>query len=214
MEEAKTQQDKLSHDIRLDAEAEAKKITEEASRFSQERKESYERQIGEIRAGAKKTAAQQVKAVEKTLQASLTVALKRITLKNRDLLFKQILARVHEKLGRLVREKNYRQILLVWIVEAAVGLDSPRVRINASTEELELIDSKLITEAKAKIKALTKKDVEIVKTDAPALALQGVLVTAADGKTAFNNQVATRISRYQRGIRKIIYSRLLGDGGE
>ena len=38
-----------------------------------------------------------------------------------------------------------------------------------------------------------------------ALQAQGVVLTAADGRTAFNNQVPTRMLRRQREIRKLIY---------
>jgi ATP-dependent protease HslVU (ClpYQ) peptidase subunit len=38
---------------------------------------------------------------------------------------------------------------------------------------------------------------------------QGIVLTAADGRTAFNNQVRTRMLRNQRKIRTLIYNKIL-----
>jgi vacuolar-type H+-ATPase subunit E/Vma4 len=40
---------------------------------------------------------------------------------------------------------------------------------------------------------------------------QGVVLTAADGRTAYNNQVKTRILRKEREIRMAIYNTLFTD---
>ena len=47
--------------------------------------------------------------------------------------------------------------------------------------------------------------------DANPLKRQGVVVTAADGRTAYNNQVTTRIQRKEREIRMLIYDKLFAD---
>jgi vacuolar-type H+-ATPase subunit E/Vma4 len=211
MEESGTQYAKLVHDIKLEAEEEAKEILEEARRFAEERRQSFEQQIAEIEEGAKKTAAEQVRLLTKSLKASLAVELRRIILKNRDEAMKKILAGVKEKLAARIREKDYPGILCGWIVEAAIGLDAPNVLANASPAELALIDEALLKKAKEKVKALAKKNIEIAKSDLPPLARQGVIVVSRDGKTAFNNQVETRLIRQQSAIRKIIYSRLFDD---
>jgi vacuolar-type H+-ATPase subunit E/Vma4 len=48
-------------------------------------------------------------------------------------------------------------------------------------------------------------------SDTPPLKSQGVVLTAADGRTAFNNQVKTRMLRKQREIRMLIYNALFTD---
>ena len=40
---------------------------------------------------------------------------------------------------------------------------------------------------------------------------QGVVLTAADGRTAFNNQIRTRMLRKEREIRMTIYDTLFTD---
>jgi vacuolar-type H+-ATPase subunit E/Vma4 len=40
---------------------------------------------------------------------------------------------------------------------------------------------------------------------------QGVVLTAADGRTAFNNQVKTRMLRNRREIQTLIYNTLFTD---
>jgi vacuolar-type H+-ATPase subunit E/Vma4 len=53
--------------------------------------------------------------------------------------------------------------------------------------------------------------VKLTLSAAPPLKSQGVVLTALDGRTAFNNQVKTRLQRSQRQIRTLIYDALFTD---
>ena len=57
----------------------------------------------------------------------------------------------------------------------------------------------------------TGKPVDLTLSEARPLKSQGVVLTAADGRTAFNNQVRTRMMRKQREIRTLIYNTLFAD---
>ena len=79
-------------------------------------------------------------------------------------------------------------------------------RINASKEERALIDDRMLSEMARRIQKQTGKQISLTLSDANPLQSQGVVLTAADGRTAFNNQVRTRMLRKQREIRTMIYN--------
>jgi vacuolar-type H+-ATPase subunit E/Vma4 len=94
------------------------------------------------------------------------------------------------------------------IVEAAVGLGANSALVNATVEERALIDESLLEEAKKRVKELTGRDVELRLSTEQPLSRQGVVLTAIDGKTAYNNQVEMRFLRFYPRIRKHIYKKL------
>ncbi len=208
MEETVDNKLRLVEDIKRDAETEAARIREETGTQAKEREAQVERQIEAIRAEADAAAKVQTDALRKGLKAAFAVELKRITLRSRDQVFKRILDRVEEKLAEHIGGSGYRRVLLGLIVEAVVGLGAERAEVNASPRELALIDEKLLREAEAKVKELILRTVKIEKSQAAPLLLQGIVMSAEDGKTAYNNQIRTRLLRNQSGIRKLMYERL------
>ncbi len=96
--------------------------------------------------------------------------------------------------------------------------DSPAmVELRARTEKAEKqlvelkdreIDELLLLEAARRVKEVSGVDVVLRRSAAQPLQGQGVVLTAGNGRTAFNNQVATRVERYQSEIRKLIYEAL------
>ena len=77
-----------------------------------------------------------------------------------------------------------------------------------------LIDDSLLSEAMEKIRAQSGRKIELKLSDGQPLNSQGIVLTAADGRTAFNNQVKTRMLRNQRKIQALIYKSILADNEE
>ena len=69
----------------------------------------------------------------------------------------------------------------------------------------------MLDRAAAQVKKQTGTAVTLTVADAVPLPIQGVLLTAEDGRTAFNNQVKTRLSRNQRQIKRLIHDALFAD---
>ena len=114
----------------------------------------------------------------------------------------------------MIREANYRDVLVNWIAEAAIGLDVESAEINASPKELLLIGEELLSKAKDKIGKQTSKQITLALSNASPLESQGVVLTSSDGRIAFNNQVETRLLRKQREIRTMIYNELFTEDKE
>ena len=201
----------LISDIEADARAEVEAIRKEAQDRATEKREQARRQVESIGKEAQKEAQARAEAVLKTQQSAVDLEVRRRAMHARDLAIRQIMARVEEKLAALMGDPEYRAILMNWIVEAAVGLGAESAQVNASESERGLIDEQMLAEVREKVRSRTGGEVELALSPDPPLPTQGVVLTAADGRTAFNNQVRTRMLRHQQEIRKLIYDVLFAE---
>ncbi len=194
--------------IAQDAETEARRIVEEACQATAERKAAAESQIAGIMEEARRKGAEQAESLRRQIASSAKMEAKRIGLKERKRAIQLVLEQARDRLERLLETPEYREVLMGWIVEAAIGLGLPEAKVNASVRELKLIDETLLAEAERRVLELTGRKVHLLKADAQPLLAQGVVLVGRDGRLQFNNQVTTRLLRLQTKIRKIIYDTL------
>jgi len=211
MEPVEKEKTALISDIEADARTEVEAIRKEAQDRATEKREQARRQVESILQEAQKGAQARAEAVLKTQQSAVDLEVRRRAMRARDLAMRQIMTRVEEKLAALMEDPQYRGILMNWMVEAAVGLGAESAQVNASESERGLIDEQMLAEVREKVRAQTGGEVELTLSADPPLSAQGVVLTAADGRTAFNNQVRTRMLRRQQEIRKLIYDVLFAD---
>ena len=192
--------------IKRDAEAEAKRIIEDAERTASDKMQAKEMQIKSIERDAAKKIDQQVNVIEKNSISSIKVEKKRIALQIREKLINTVIDKVREKIRVKAETDAYADILKGWILEAAVGLGENEVEVNGSKRELEIMTDSYIKDVEKKYHDLTGGKISIKKSDANPLFAQGIVLTSLNHKTAFNNQVPTRLLRYQSEMRKTIHS--------
>jgi vacuolar-type H+-ATPase subunit E/Vma4 len=202
---------KLISGIQEDAQGEAERILEDAATYVKERRLAGENKIARILEEAKKKAEEQVNAVKRNMEATIAVEIRRIELRVRDRIIQEALEEVKKALFEMIGSQNYRKIIIDWIVEAAIGLNAASAEVNVSIKEKGMIDDTLLGEAEEEIKNLTGKKVRLIRSEKEPLLAQGVVLTAENGKTAFNNQVSTRLLRYGSEIRRKIHEALFGD---
>ena len=181
--------------------AEAEKIADERIHFAKQKAEN-------IRKEAREKAAEQAEQIKQTVLSGIKVTLKREKMAMQDKLLQNILSRVRIKLSSTISSAEYRETLIDWIVEAAIGLDADAAQVNASSAELPLIDAPLLQQATSHIALLRNKTVQLSLSGVRPLDTQGVVVTAEDKRTAFNNQVVTRMRQMDRQIRNLVYDTL------
>jgi vacuolar-type H+-ATPase subunit E/Vma4 len=191
--------------IEEDARREEERIIAEAEKQAAEKRKYAEKKVASLLDEARQKAKEETDALRRKAVSSAEREIRRRTLKARDALMQNIMDQVEKKLSTLVGTPEYRSVLIAWITEAAMGLDAESAHVSASEAERALIDEGLLQEARERVKALTGKDVTLTISDAPPLESQGVLLTTADGRIAFNNQAKTRISRKRREIQTLIY---------
>jgi vacuolar-type H+-ATPase subunit E/Vma4 len=194
--------------IAQDAETETRRIAEEARQAASERKAAAESQIAGIMEEARRKAAEQSESLRRQIASSAKMEAKRIGLKERERAIQLVLEQARGRLERLLDFPEYREVLIGWIVEAAIGLGLPEAQVNASVREMQLIDEGILTEAETRVLELTGRKVHLLKANGQPLLAQGVVLVGRDGRLQFNNQVTTRLLRLQTKIRKIIYDTL------
>jgi vacuolar-type H+-ATPase subunit E/Vma4 len=164
--------------IAQDAAREAERILGEAERAAEDRKQAAEDQAQAVLQQG------EAKVQEQAVQ--------------------EVLKRVRERLAERLGNPEYREVLLAWIVEAAIGLGAAEATVNASAAERKQIDKRLLQDAQNRVNELSGRKVSLKQADEDPLIPQGVVLKAADGRVEFNNQVATRLLRRQSEIRKTI----------
>ena len=194
--------------IETDARAEEEKIIKEAGTQAAEKRKYAEKKVESLLNDARKKAEEQAEAAGKKIISAAEREVKRRAMRVRDAVMQKIMDRAEQKLSSMTGDENYRSVLINWITEAAVGLGAESARINASEKERALINDRMLSEIARRIQKQTGRQTSLTLSDEKPLQSQGVVLTAADGHTAFNNQVRTRMLRKQREIRTLIYNTL------
>ncbi len=206
---AEEQKDKkrLIEGILDDARKEAGKIRKEADRSIEDRKKSVDVSIKRACQDAEERAKNQIAEIERQTEVAVSSAERRQELRLQKEVSAHVENEVKKRLADLVDTPRYEQIVTGWIVEAAIGLNVPEAIVHASKRELPIVE-KVLPEAEKTVGRLTGRSITLrLETENPETA-QGILLADVDGKTAFNNQVSTRLLRYRNRIRTMIHNRL------
>lgn len=203
-EQEAEQQTDLIDGIAQDAGTEAQKIIAEAEKAAEERIRGAEEQARAMIQQAESKAEEQAERIRAQAASSLRMERRRTHLRRQEQAVQEVLSRARQRLADMTGSPEYRDVLLAWIVEAAIGLGAREATVNASAAERRQIDKKLLQEAAGKLTELTGRKVSLTLADGDPLIPQGVMLKAADGRVEFNNQVATRLLRRQSEIRKMI----------
>jgi vacuolar-type H+-ATPase subunit E/Vma4 len=211
MQETNNGSEALISGIEKDAKQEAERIVKDAEKAAAELGMYTTKQVDGIIKEASEKARMQSEAIKKKVLSGVDIEVNRKSLYMKDKIVNDVLGRVREEFRKLIKEPGYREILLSWIVEAAVGLGVPQAKVSVSKDEKGLVDAKLLKEAEKRAKKLSGKDIKLMISEDLAQAGQSIVLTASDGRTAFNNQVSTRLLRKQREIRNLIYKELFDE---
>jgi len=200
--------------IEADVRAEEEKLVQEAQRRAEEKTKYARKQADSLLAEARESAEAEAATIESQAVSAVGREISRRSLRLRDTMMQRIMDRAAKRMEAMLDNPAYRDVLVNWIAEAAVGLGVETAVINASVRERALIDKALLAEARKRAAAQMGKSVTLKLTDAEPLEAQGVVLTTEDGRMAFNNQVKTRMSRKGRQIQKLIYDAVFADSQE
>jgi vacuolar-type H+-ATPase subunit E/Vma4 len=198
------QQTDLIDGIAQDAGAETEKIIAEAEKAAEERIHGAQEQAKAMVLQAESKAEEQAERIRAQSASSLRMERRRTHLRMQEQAVQEVLSRTRRRLAEMIGSPEYRDVLLAWIVEAAIGLGVEQATVNASAPERKQIDKRLLKDAQSKLMELTGREVSLTLAEGGPLIPQGVVLKAADGRVEFNNQVTTRLLRQQSEIRKMI----------
>ena len=205
MEPVEKGKDALLSGIETDVRAEEREIIAEAEKRAQEKRKYTQQKVESILNDAKKDANEQAEEIKSKILSGVQLEIKRRHLHVQAEVMDEICNRVEKKLFSKIDDKDYRPVIIDLIAEAAIGLDAESARINASEKERKLIDERLLSEAKRTIQTHAGKEIDLKLSDSESLKDHGVVLTSEDARTAFNNQIKTRMLRKQRKIQTLIY---------
>ena len=191
-----------------EAAQEAEKILSEAKKEADRKMLYAERQVESILSEARDKAEARSEQMRRQALTGITIEIKRRTMKIQEDMFGDIVQKAVDTIRMRAADGDFQQVLLMHIVEAAVGLDAPAACINASENQLPLITEDVMREAERKVEALTGKAVRLSLSDQAPLRRLGVVLNAEDNRTAYDNSIDTRLVRKSTEIRQFIYDRL------
>jgi len=211
MEPAEQEKAALILDIQADAQTEAEGIIREAEARIAEKRTYTETQIESIRNEARAKAEEQGQIIRDKARSAAEREVKRRSMHLKAAVVQDVMDRVEKRLAAMIQDPEYRSALVNWIAEATIGLGAESAEVNASQKERALVDEPLLSEAMEKARTATGGQVALRLSSAPPLPDQGIVLTAADGRTAFNNQVKTRVLRRRRQIQALIHDSLFSE---
>jgi vacuolar-type H+-ATPase subunit E/Vma4 len=214
MERSEQADNELIKGIEKDARNEAQSIIAAAEEITAKRRVSCKLQLDSIRNEAQENARQRVMEIKRNSGSTIVMETRRLRLKVREQIVNQILRLVKERLKEMIGKPEYTDIFRGWIVEAAIGLNLDRATVNASEIERDKLEDQVLKSAEKEFKALTGREIRLEIASEPPLTGQGIVLTSADKRIAFNNQVDTRLLRYQSEIRKMISRELINENEE
>ena len=192
---------KLFEGILQSAQTEATTILERAKQDAQAVQTSYEKKIADALEKEKKATAKRLEQIQRLEESSIRNLRRRHSVGRSERLRQLVLESVAQKMALLQSDPAYRQIVIHWIAEAALGLDREEARVSCSFRES--LDESMLREAEDIVRKATGKRIHLQLHDKP-LTSQGVEVSTLDGKIAFNNQVTTRLIRHDRNLKELM----------
>ncbi|PKL25920.1 MAG: hypothetical protein CVV46_15770 [Spirochaetae bacterium HGW-Spirochaetae-2] len=193
--------DQLFEGIVQGAQQEAITITERAKRDAEVVRASYTKKVADAIALEQRNTEKQLEQIRRKEESTLRNLERRHTVSHSERLRQAVLENVSRRMTALVGSESYRNIIVGWIAEAAIGLDRAEASVHCSFKEQ--VDDSMLREAEELVKEHTGRTV-VLRFGGATLTAQGVEVASLDGKVAYNNQVATRLIRHERDLKELM----------
>jgi vacuolar-type H+-ATPase subunit E/Vma4 len=202
----------LLEGIAAEAAEEAEKVRREAERQAEEIRRGAEEKAEQIRRQAEERAEQQAQSIRSAKRQEVEAERRKVLLNTKERLFREAMSRLRDRMGELRQEESYRQVLLGWTAEAALGLEAQELVFNGGSRERELADESFLRDAGEEVRRAGGGDVSLRLSAEAPLAEQGVVLSTADGRVVFNNRLSARLERYGSMLRRMIYRHIEENG--
>ncbi len=198
------QETALINSIKKQAEDEARQTLESAHQVVQERTKSTDEQIAKIQKEHKDKERQQLEAIARQGQQKIASLERKQMLAVKDKVINHVIGQVRDQFKSLTSKPEFKDKMIEWTVEAALGLEEkdPILRVTESCEPF--VDEFFCTEAAARYKKLTGKDIEFRLSPDIIKKGHGIVLEAKDGRTAYNNLLESRLYRHKDTIEALV----------
>lgn len=208
MEQSLNDADAIMAGILADADAEAARLLAEADEYAAQAAARAREQAATLAAEVAAKAEGQAAAIVAEAEAKAAIERRKRSLLSQERLAAGIIERAVAEVAAMAGAPGYRDVLLAWITEAAIGLSAGSAAVNASRADLPLIDDAMLRVAEGAALKATGKATSLRRVDGDPVLGQGVYLTADGGRLAYDNRAATRFERYRADIRRRIYTAL------
>lgn len=195
----------LIEGIEKDAEEEAARLLSEAQRRAEEiRSGANARAEALLKQAEEKASARALQVKERALR-SVDGEVKKVALRARDGLRRELLLAVRRELSALPDREDYPEILLSWLVEAAEGMGAKEGLVHAGRKERGYLTAELLKQAEERsgVRLSLAEEGEggagLVSTGH-----LGVIVSDIGGRIVFDNSIDARIVRMETSLRRLI----------
>jgi vacuolar-type H+-ATPase subunit E/Vma4 len=204
--------------ILADAREEAEKVRSEAKSRVEDRRMLLSGRVQRVKDDASSEAKKRIEEINRRTDAEISRAQRRGELARRRDVLAAVQRRARERIFEMGREGSdaYRQAMIGWIVEGALGLEGTELTVSVAAGETGLLDE-LLEEAQRTAREVGGRDVILTAAGEPHGGSPGVVVSSPDGRTLYDNRVDSRIRRHETEIRRLVYEILFtddADGGE
>ncbi|MDC7228629.1 MAG: V-type ATP synthase subunit E family protein [Spirochaetales bacterium] len=197
---------KLLKGIITQAEIEAAKIISKAESTAEEKFKALDSSLKRIRYETDLKLSEKLAELKKRAESTADSELRRQNLHMREKAHEDIISCFNEKIASLTGTEKYKSFLVKLIAEGAIAVndDSPVVRCSFREELHE--DS--LRAAEKLVESETGRHITLSLADKQPLNGQGVVVESANGRIAYNNQITSRLRRFDNDIKMIVINAL------
>lgn len=193
--------DRLFEGILESARSEARSIVERAERDAALTSATYQKKIADAAEQERRATENRLAQIKRLEESAIRNLERRHEVTYSQRLRQFVLDEVATRMTALVGTERYRNALVGWIAEAAIGLDKEAAVVRCSFRET--VDEPMLRESERLIRQAYGKQVSL-RFGGAVLSGQGIEVTSNDGKVAYNNQVATRLIRKERQLKELM----------
>jgi len=200
--------DLLISKIRQDTENEAAALISRAETVRSDRQKSQEGWEKREKRDWERRTKEYRKEQEERDKSSFRMERKRLFLQAREEVMKRIEEEAMHRLEQSTSSPWYREVLKRWITEGVLGLREKDIILKGAAGDLALMNTAFLDEVTRELRESAGLTVRLtVDRENPEL-VPGVLLSTADGRVSFNNQLPARFSRLKARVRRVVSSGL------
>ncbi|MDA3811958.1 MAG: V-type ATP synthase subunit E family protein [Spirochaetaceae bacterium] len=201
--------DDLLSGIAAEAENEAKLLLAEAEKNKTQKLASAKMRETRLIEESREKGEKQAAVIRKLAASSIAVELRKLALKREENLFSQIIKAVRQQFLEFTDSQNYKDALIGWIAEGAIGIGTDKINIHASEKVLPFLAPDLLKKTEEVVLRTIGKNVTFSPVKDEGIDDCGVILKDQTGRLLFDNRVEARLRRYEHHIRGIIARELL-----
>lgn len=201
------QETALIESIKKAAQDEAQEILDNAHRTVQERKKSTDRQIEEINKQNQNRIKEQVAAIAAESKRKIASLERKQQLILKNQIVDHVTKKVLDKFNALVNSPGFKEMMLEWTVEAALGLEETDAVLKVTDSCQSFADDTFCRKAERRYNAFTGKSLKLSISSDAIKKDHGIILESKNGRTTYNNLLQTRLYRQK----DMIQARVLED---